>query len=101
MFTSEEQARFNLDALEATIEVWLSGDPENLEKMKFELAYNNKVSLLRDFQEVYEQYSTHRASKFWSMLAGLEIMPDYLKEKLSARAESIVESSLEGNKIVQ
>jgi hypothetical protein len=58
MFTSEEQARFNLDALEATIEVWLSGDPENLKKVKFELAYNNKVSLLRDVHEAIEQYET-------------------------------------------
>jgi uncharacterized protein YfaP (DUF2135 family) len=35
------------------------------------------------------------------MLAGLEIMPDYLKEKLSSRAESIIESSSEGNENVQ
>ncbi len=100
MFTSEEQARYNKVALQEKL-YWWYGNLPITDKLKFEVAYNNEVGYVADFLEVYEQYSTHKVSRFWAMLAGLELMPDSLKTKFLKVSEGITESSLSGNANIQ
>jgi len=63
MFTSEAQAEDNLEALQQSVN-WFWGPLLAKEKLKFEVAYNNEVSWLEDFYEVYTQWSGEGKSQF-------------------------------------
>jgi hypothetical protein len=67
----------------------------------YELAHNPSEGALADLLETFEQNFQTEKSKFWHFLAGLDLMPDILQDKLKEIAAEINADIVSTNPSVQ
>lgn len=95
-----EDANGSRRKLETRLNAHISGT--NLDgTITYKLAYNPSEGALEDLVETFAQETQTDYSKFWNYLAGLDIMPDYLQDKLKVIANIVNASIVSANPSVQ
>ncbi len=95
-----ENAKASTFLLTDRLETHISGT--NLDgTITYKLAYNPSEGALEDLVETFAQETQTDYSKFWNYLAGLDIMPDYLQDKLKVIANIVNASIVSANPSVQ
>jgi len=94
--SADRSKRILLERLEAHI----SGtDLEDL--INYDLSHNPSEGALADLLETFEQNFQTEKSKFWRFLAGLDLMPDILQDKLKEIATEVDADIVSTNPSVQ
>ncbi len=100
VWNDAEDANESSDLLEDELEIHTSGT--NLEgTIKYKISYNPSEGALEDLLETFEQIIQTNYSNFWRYLAGLELMPDFLQDKLKEIANEVDENIVSANPSVQ
>lgn len=95
-----EDAEGSLRLLRKRFEAHITGT--NLHgTITYTLAYNPSEGALKDLLETFEQEAQTDYSKLWNYLAGLDIMPDYLQDKLKEIANIVNAAIVSANPSVQ
>ena len=69
--------------------------------IKYDVAHNPSEGALADLLETFEQNFQTEKSKFWRFLAGLDLMPDILQDKLKEIAAEINADIVSANPSIQ
>jgi len=80
------------EAIKNNLESELS--PEDFAALKFDVSYNRTHTLPLDLLESTIQLLTSNTSRFWRLIFGLEIMPDWFAEKIILLATLLDKSAL-------
>ncbi|UJS15950.1 MAG: hypothetical protein L3J17_08450 [Candidatus Jettenia sp.] len=95
-----EDANGSRRKLETRLNTHISGT--NLDgTITYKLAHNPSEGALEDLLETFEQEAQTDYSKLWNYLAGLDIMPDYLQDKLKEIANIVNAAIVSANPSVQ
>ncbi|TLD40038.1 MAG: hypothetical protein JETT_3692 [Candidatus Jettenia ecosi] len=95
-----ENAKASTFLLTDRLETHISGT--NLDGIiTYKLAHNPSEGALEDLLETFEQEAQTDYSKLWNYLAGLDIMPDYLQDKLKEIANRVNAAIVSANPSVQ
>lgn len=95
-----ENAKASTFLLTDRLETHISGT--NLDGIiTYKLAHNPSEGALEDLLETFEQEAQTDYSKLWEYLAGLDIMPDYLQDKLKEIANIVNAAIVSANPSVQ
>ena len=100
VWNDKEDADSSRDLLAWRLESHVAGtDLEGI--ITYATAHNPSDGTLLDLMETFEQNLQTDWSQFWRYLAGLDLMPDFLQNKLIEIANTVDESILQGNPAVQ
>ncbi len=100
VWNDKEQADSSRRRLTRRLESHVAGtDLEGI--ITYATAHNPSDGILLDLMETFEQNLQTDWSQFWRYLAGLDLMPDFLQNKLIEIANTVDESILQGNPAVQ
>ena len=100
VWNDKEQADSSRRRLTRRLESHVAGtDLEGI--ITYATAHNPSDGTLLDLMETFEQNLQTDWSQFWRYLAGLDLMPDFLQNKLIEIANTVDESILQGNPAVQ
>jgi len=80
MFNEKREAFRSLEAIEKSLFQYTSESEEDI--FAFELAYNESESFLTQLFEVISQRVGSDKARFWRILSGIEIMPDWFQEAM-------------------
>jgi hypothetical protein len=80
MFNEKREAIRSLEALEKSLFQYTSESEQDV--FAFELAYNESESFLTQLFEVISQRVGSDKARFWRILSGIEIMPDWFQEAM-------------------
>ncbi|MDN3510735.1 MAG: hypothetical protein NG784_05455 [Candidatus Jettenia sp.] len=95
-----ENAKASTFLLTDRLETHISGT--NLDGIiTYKLAHNPSEGALEDLLETFEQEAQTDCSKLWNYLAGLDILPDYLQDKLKEITNIVNAAIVSANPSVQ
>ena len=100
VWNDAEDADESRRILEDVLEIHVLGT-ELKGKIQYDTSHNPSEGALADLLETFEQNFQTEKSKFWRFLAGLDLMPDILQDKLKEIATEINADIVSANPSIQ